>query len=333
MAGITLAQMAQLEKDPLRKGVFMNIIRDAALLDDFPFENVSTLRTIAVRWSKLPTGGTWRKLNEGYTASQEGQVEEVEESLFGFGGEITYDRVITKLAGFIEDPIQLQTKMKVKALSYGWKDMFINGDHASDEDAPEGLKKRVASLPTRQTVYFAASNGAGLNPTNSAANARTFFDKWEEGWHYCNGGEVNAVFCNESVLLGFGRVHRYLQIQGNLLDVTKDTIGREFMTWKGRKLYDMGYKADQSTEIITNTETGGDSSANTTSVYFASYNKEQGITGIQLEPLQVYDPLSGGESSSAPMLLRRIDWWNGLAMFGSYGLVRMRNLLAPASWT
>lgn len=336
MAGITLAQLANAETEPLRKAIIMNIIRDAPLLDQFPFESVSSLRTIAVRWSKLPTGGTWRKLNEGYTPAQEGTVEQVEESLFGFGGEILYDRVIAKLTNMIVDPLTLQTQMKVKALAYDWKDKFINGDHASDEDAFEGLKKRVSNLPARQTVYFAGAAGgstAPLDPTASAANARAFFDKWEEAWHYCNGGQVNAAFMNEKLRLGFGRVMRYAQFTNNLLDVTKDTLGREFLTWKGVPLYDMGLKADQATEIITNTEVALDAGADSTSVYFTSYGTDQGITGIQLEPLSVYDPLSGGEKESAPQQMRRIDWWNGLAMFGSYGIVRARNLESPADWT
>jgi len=333
MAGITLAQLAALETEPIKKGVMLNIIREAPLMDTFPFENVSSLRVIAVRWSKLPTGGTWRKMNEGYTSYEQGTVEQVEESLFGFGGDITYDRVLEKVTNTIEDPVTLQIKMKVKALAYGWKDIFINGDHASDEDSPEGLKKRVSNLPSRQSVYFAGASSAPLDPTASEANARAFLDKWEEAWHYCNGGQVDAVFCNEAVMLGFGRVLRFLQLNGNMLDVTQDTVGRELVTWKGKPLYDMGLKADQSTEIITNTEVAGDAGADSTSVYFASYNKENGIYGIQLENLTVYDPLDGGESSTAPQKIRRIDWWNGLAMFGSYGLVRARNLAAPSSWT
>lgn len=334
MSGITLAQMAALETEPLRKGIIMNIIRDAPLMQVIPFENVSSLRTIAVRWSKLPTGGAWRKLNEGYTASQEGTVEQVEESLFGFGGEITYDRVLTKIANMIEDPITLQTKMKIKALTYGWKDAFINGDHASDEDSFEGLKKRASNLPSRQYVRFAGTGStAALDPTGSAANARAFFDKLEEAWHYCNGGQVDAIFCNEGFYLGLGRICRYAQTQGNFLDTTKDVLGRDLITWRGKPLFDVGYTIDQSTEIITNTETGDDGSANATSIYLASFNKEEGIYGIQLEPLTVYDPLNGGESSSAPQLLRRIDWWNGLAMFGSYGLVRATNIKGAGNWT
>lgn len=331
MAGITLAQVAQLETEPLRKGVIMNIIRDVPIMEDLPFENVSSLRSIAVRWSKLPTGGSWRKLNADYASGEDGQTEQVEEALFGFGGKITYDKVLEKISNMIEDPIVLQRKMKIRSLAYDWKDCFVNGDHGVDEDSFEGLKKRVSNLPTRQTVYFAASNAAGLDPTASTANARKFIDQWEIGWHRCNGGQVGAVYCNENFVLGFGQVVRYLQLNANFLDITKDVLGREWVTWKGKRFLDMGTKKDMTTEIITNTETGGDSSANTTSVYFASYDKEQGITGIQLEALKIETPETNPSVSTQKQEL--IDWWNGIAMFGSYGLVRMRNLKSPASWS
>lgn len=329
---ITLAQLAKLENQALRKAIILNIIRDANLLDTFPFENIDALKAVAVRWTKLPSVG-WRRVNEGYTSSETGDTEQVWESLFGFGGDITFDRVLGKIKNTIVDPQTLQTQMKIKALAYEWKDKFINGDHATDPDSFEGLKKRVSVMPSRQTVYFAASNAAPLDPTASAANARAFFDKLAEAKKYCNGGQVSGIFCNEGVYLGFGRAARYMQTAGNFLDVTKDSLDREIITFQGTPLYDMGLKADQSTEIITNTEVAGDAGADSTSVYFACYDMEQGIYGIQLEDLEVYDPLNGGEMETSPSKMLRLDWWNGLAGFGSFGIVRARNLAAPSSWT
>lgn len=333
MSGITLGQLAQVETEPVKKGILMNLIREFSVMEVLPFQSVSSLRNVAIRWGKLPTGGTWRKLNEGYTAAQEGTVEPVEESLFGFGGEITYDRVIGKITNTIVDPIVLQTEMKLKAISIGLKNAFINGDHLTDEDSIEGLKKRVSNLPARQTVYFASSTSAGLDVTASAANARTFVNKLDEMWEYCLGGKVDAIFCNEKFKIGIKKAFNYLQSAGNYFDVTKDMLGRKYLTYNGATLYDMGYDTDQSTEIITNTETGGTGSSNTTSIYMASFDQTEGLNGMQLEPLQAYDPLNGAESASTPSKMLRIDWWMGLVLFGSHGLVRGRNLLAPSSWT
>ncbi len=333
MAGITLAQVAALETDKLKKGIITNIIRDAQVMNFIPFENVSSLKVRALVWTKLPGGGEWRQLNAGYTSEETGAVGEVWESLYGFGGEITFDTVLSRVTGWIEKPSAMQLKMKLKSLAFGWKDALVNGDHAVDPDQFEGLKKRVSNMPSRQTVYFAASDAAPLDPTASAANARAFLDKLDELWYKCNAGQVNLLLGNEDMQWGIGRVCRYLQTQGNFLSTTKDVIGRDILTWKNVPLIDMGYKRDQSTEIITNTEVAGDSGEDSTSLYACSLNKDDGVYGIQLDSMKAYDPLNGGEMESKPAKMMRIDWWNGIASFGNHGITRGRNIAAPSSWT
>ncbi len=334
MAGITLAQLAQVETSSLRKGVLMNLLRDSNILKIVPFQTVNSLKVQALRWETLPNGGTWRRLNEGYTSDESGNIGELWESLYAFGGDITYDRVLKKLGNVVQDPVVLQTEMKLKVMSLNYNNVFINGDHGVDPDQFEGLKKRVSAMPARQTVYFAASTAAGLDPTASTTNARTFLDKWDEMWYKCHGGAVDAIFCNEGVLWGVIRVLRYLQISGaSMLDTTKDVFGREVQTFKGKPFIDVGLSYDETTEILSNTEAGGTGSANTTSVYMVNFDSSDGLVGIELEPLKAYDPLTGGEMETKPSRLLRIDWWNGLASFGSYCITRGRNLLAPASWT
>ena len=189
-------------------------------------------------------------------------------------------------------------------------------------------------MPTRQTVGFAGATAAALDPTASAANARFFLDKIEEMHKRTNGKEHNAWFMNEGMELGIGRVLRYLQASGgNMLSVTQDSFGRDFPTLYGSPIIDVGLKADQSTEIITETETAGDAGADATSIYCVAFNDEQGVTGIQLSPMEVYDPLAGGELSTQPSKMTRIDWWLGLAGFGSYGATRGWNVEGAANWT
>ena len=127
---------------------------------------------------------------------------------------------------------------------------------------------------------------------------------------------------------------RYIQASGGaFLDVTKDSFDRDIPTYRGVPIIDMGYKKDQSTEIITNTETAGDAGADATSVYAVSFDEREGLTGIQLSPPEFYDPLGGGESESKPVKKKRLDWWVGLASYGSYGIVRGRNVEGAVNWT
>ena len=112
-----------------------------------------------------------------------------------------------------------------------------------------------------------------------------------------------------------------------------DMFDREVQTYKGARFVDAGLKSDQTTEIITVTEDPGDGGNDGTSAYFVPFNKEQGIIGIHLDPMEIYDPLQGGEMDTAPANLVRIDYWAGLCGFGSYGPTRMHSIENPANWT
>jgi len=315
------------------KGVLMNILRYATAMEFLPFENVSSLRTIQVRWAKLPDV-SWRAINAGYTPS-EGDYDQVWESVFSLGGEILFDRVFDKIKNTIIDPKTDQINQKTKSMGFEFNDVLINGDHGLNPDSFEGLKKRVSLMPNRQTVTFTKNaTDAPLDPTASVANARLFIDKFEELIYVTNRGQVNSIFMNEKMYYGFGRVLRYAQISGgNLLDVTKDSFEREVITYKGAPFIDIGLKKDQVTDIIPNDEVGGDSSATATSLYSCSYGIDEGVTGIQLSELEIYDPLSGGELESLPANMQRIEWWVGLANFGSYGIAAGKNILGPDKWS
>jgi hypothetical protein len=115
--------------------------------------------------------------------------------------------------------------------------------------------------------------------------------------------------------------------------VTKDQWQRTVVNLYESPIIDPGLKKDQSTEIITQTETAGDSSSDATSMYCVSFDKKEGIVGIQLNDLKAYDPNEGGEMESDPANLVRIDWWVGLAGAGSYGATRGMNVEGPDNWS
>lgn len=325
---ITLAQVAKLTTDPLRKGIIMNLLRECEILEYLPFENVSSLNSVAVRWTNMPDV-TWRRINEDYTAD-EGDFEQVYESVYAFGGTLEADRVWKKVRGsLIVDPEVENMKMYTKSMAITFGDYFINGNHAVDVDGIEGLRIRIANGPARQSVRFSATTDI-LDPTASAANAQLFFTGLETAFEYANGGDVQMILCNVGVKLGLGRVLRYAAISGgSLLDITKDQFDRPQYTYRGVPLLDVGLKLDQVTEIITNSQTAEDLGTDATDMFFVPTNSEQGVIGIQLDPLEVFD----GKKDKSTADTTVIEWWVGLAGFGSYGPVRAHNLETPASWT
>lgn len=329
----TLAQYAKLEVDPGKKFVIQNLIRDMKIQEVLPFYDVNSLKTAALQWRVLP-GVSFRSLGNDYTEDTSGDVQEVYETLCILGGLVKFDRIYDKLSGStVQDPKQVIMEMKLKALALKWNDYFINGDTGTDPLGFQGLKKRISLMPTRQKISAGNSDSVGLNVTNSAANVNNFWSKVERAHRFCNGGNVSAIFCNEDMLLGLGRSLRYINSAGgNFLDVTKDNFDRQQLTYKGVPVYDMGLKADQSTEIITDTENNGEASpaADTTSMYFASFDERAGIVGTQLGALEI---VSDAKKDVATANQTLIEWVLGLAQYGSYGVTRIWNIYAPDLWT
>lgn len=334
MAGITLAQLAQLETDEINKFLMMKILRDSKVMDLVKFENISSLKITAQYWQKLPTGGTWRAVNGAYASAEDGQLASTSEFLYGFGGDITFDSIIPLIKDTARDPVQLQMEGKTKAMTLQWNDKLINGDVGTDVNSFDGLKKRVAAMPSRQTIYWtSATSAAPLDATASAALARRFLNVLRRAKQTCNGGQASAILCNEDFVLAISAALIYAQSAGNYLATTKDSFDREITTYQGIPLVDMGYQSDLTTEIISTTEAAGDAGTDSTSQYWVDFNGDEGVHGIQLNAFKSYDPLNGGEMESKPSKLRRIDWWNGIANFGTRSIVRTRNMARLADWT
>jgi hypothetical protein len=328
----TLAQYANLEVDPTKKYVMRNLLREMKVAEYLPFTTINALRTAAYRWSLLPSVA-FRDLNGTYTEDTSGNVDQVWESLYILGGELDFDRVFGKVSGgAVVDPYKLQVDMKLVALALKFNDQFINGDLASDPLGFEGLKKRISLMPSRQKVCVTTTAATSLDVTSSAANVALFWKGVEKAYEYCNRGQVNLIVCNEDMKMGLGSSLRYINAAGgNFLDVSKDSFDRAVVTYKGTPIVDIGLKADQSTEIITDTETDADSTHSvSTSMYFASFNEQQGVIGIQLGPVEV---IPNAEKDVATVDKTLIEWVVGLAGFGSYGVTRLWNILAPDTWT
>ena len=327
----TLAQHAKLETDATKKYVLTNLLREMKIAEYLPFTSVNSLRMSALRWRQLPDVG-YRQLNDVYTEDTTGDVEEVWESLCILGGEVNFDRVFGMVSNTITDPHKLQLDMKLMSIALTFNDSFINGDWASVPLGFEGLKKRISLMPSRQTLHAGASDAA-LDVTASAASTAKFWNKIAEAYEYCNRAQVNLMVCREDLKLGISKSLRYINSAGgNFLDVTKDSFDRSVLNYRGTPIVDIGLKKDQSTEIILDTEAeyGGTAHAIATSMYFASFNEQQGITGIQLRPIEV---IPNAEKDVATVDKTLLEWVVGLAGFGSYGLVRLDSILAPDTWT
>lgn len=346
---ITLNEMSKITQAPLAKAILLDLLRQSRILQMIPVVDVEGLKVTDTRWQTLPSVGT-RKLGAAYSEST-GTVEQVEDTLFIYGGDIKVDRVLLKVKNVIENPLTLQGKMKVAALAARFNGDFINNDHTIDSDGFEGLKKRVSGQPARTTINV-ANAGVSLKVLASAANEQTFIDALHQGMHILGADQgdtlrdVNmAAFMNEKSFLGIGQVLRRVA----LLSTMKDAYDRIWNSFGPVKLVDVGFKGDQSTEIILNTEDAGDAANDSSSIYMVRFGgiaksdasgrttmtDDDGVRLIQLSGTspEPYDPLNGAEggAGAAPEVLRRIDWVLGLKQAGRYSVVRIKGFKMAAS--
>lgn len=314
----TLADMAKVETDPLRKGIIEGLLIDAVVMRQLKFDTAGTLSIKVTRMKTLPTVG-WRKIGADYAEST-GKTEQISESVFALGGYIDVDKMLVRAKNVLENPRTLETRMKMRAIAYDFNDKYINGDHATDPDTIEGLKKRVSLLPAAQSIN-AGGVTTGFDVKLSDANMQRWLDDLNKAIYAVDGHEAVGVaaYMNADAYLLFTSVAR----RQKLLDTTKDQADRIVQTFRGIPLYDIGVKSDQSTKIILSTEDPGDAGNDTTSIYFQRADREH-LMGFEEYALEVDDI---GLLDDGVTYRTVVDWPIGLAVFNNRSIVRLKGFI------
>jgi len=319
----TLAELSKIETDTLRKSVIDTLIMESNIMELCPWETIGQLATTVVKIKDLPSVG-FRKVNEGYSESI-GHFEQKVENISLFGGDIDTDIAIARAKNTIADARAIQQTLKLKAVAYDFNDNFINGNPQDDPEEYKGLSKRVDDVYdegfTDQLIDLADTTDYGIL-RDSAARFH-FLDKLNELIYAIKGHNPDYLFMNKKMLLAL----RSLLLREKLLDTTKDMFDRRIDVYMGARLIDIGVKADQTTEIITNTETKGGGSYET-SIYAVKFGIGDMTWGIQQYPLEVRDL---GELDSKPVFRTRIDWNLGLATVDPRSVGRLYGIRADAT--
>jgi len=324
---VTLNEYAKVQQNPLNKAVIMDLLRQSKILQLAPIEDVPGLKITSVRWQTLPTSST-RAINGSYTETT-GTLENVQETLHIYGGEINVDRILSLDKTVLEDPLVTQTKMKVASIAAKFNYDFINNTHAIDPLGFVGLRERIANAPARQTINLEASSGVTVKVLASSTTENTFLDGLHELLHVIGANDAPgecALFMNEKSYLGIGKVLRRL----SLLDTSQDNYGRVWKEFSGVKLIEVGLQYDQATEIISNT-LFGDSVG--TEIYGVRFSGDDGFRIIQLAGTSTnpYDPTNNGEMQTKPSKMRRIDWAIGLENVGKYAIGKLNGFKMAAT--
>ena len=321
----TLLDLSKIEKDPLKKSVMDTLLMETAMLELVPWETIGALSTKIVRYQDLPSVG-FRKIN-GSFSSADGHLEQQVENIALMGVFSDTDKAIARAKNTIGDARAIQQTMMLKGMSYSLNDKFINGDVEVDVDEFKGLKKRIDDLNTEGFTGQRVDNGgtAGDGILLNTAEQHNFLDSLDKTIYAIKGHNPDYAFMNSTLLLAMRSLLRRLQ----LLDTTKDSFDRTVDMYQNVRLKDIGVKADQTTEILPNTETLEDAgAAESTSMYFVKFGIGELFWGIQEYPLEVDDK---GLLESSPVFRTEVDWPLGFAQADPYSIARLFAIIPNSS--
>jgi len=321
----TLAELSKIETDVLRKSVIDTLLMEASAMEFVPWETIGTLSTSVVKYQDLPSVG-FRKLNAGYTEST-GTFLQKTETVSLMGGMIDTDKALARAKNTIADARAIQQQMMVKAIAYKFNDKFINGSPISDPEEFKGLTLRVEDIVaegyTEQLIDCAGTYGAARDAgiLYDTANRNNFLDKLFALVYSIDGHKPDLLIMNKKCLLAVSSLLR----QEKLLNQAQDQFGRFIDMFSGVRMVDIGTKADQVTEIITNTEDpqGLYTSHVSTSIYAVKFGVGEELWGIQEYPMEVTDK---GLLEAKPVYRTEIDWPLGLAHVSPRCVARLCNV-------
>lgn len=332
---LTMAQYALMANDPLVEAVIMSLIDNGSIMArDIPFTNKATLKVNGSRIEgNLPTPN-WAKLNSEPVASV-GVPTPYSEVAYIIRESVDVDKYLVADVNQITPVRESQTNMHMKAIAYDFNDKFFNNDHVSgNPDAIVGLKFRIDNGSTYGVRPENKVNGNGVDMTQATLTTSTSKDKaniflelldqllWSVG---APDGSPNVVlYMNEVMKRRFNLGLRALGTDGGLA-TTQDQFGRTITSYKGCPVVDPGYKSDQSTRIITVTESadGKNPTGSTfTSIYAVNYGP-MNFHGWQFAPLAANDL---GLLNNGSIFRTVIDWAGGLINDSNRSIARLYNV-------
>jgi hypothetical protein len=297
---LSIFDIQKLKETKFEKGVVDMFIRESDPLKVIPIENVDTMSISTRRMSSLPQTNFWRRRGERFADAGQPNFEVVTDTLYNVGSEINLDDADVKDKGpYIENPVEFNVKARVKAITYDIHDKIINGDHATNADSFEGIKKRIAGLASTQTLYTTSKIECRAASLATSAEAWAILNRLEEAKYALDGhgGGKVVAFTDAEVIRGIKQALRILGLYtvpggkdpktslDNVRGSSNDPVGTVW-EYDGVSYLDMGTKGDQSTRIVAE-ETND--SVLCTPIYFVRLGSPY-FHLIQYGPLDVIEP-------------------------------------------
>jgi len=328
-SSMTLQQYAAISNESLIQRVVFSLLDVHSVLNDIPFQTNPTLKANGSRVVGNLPAVNWRKLN-GSAVVSSGSSSPFSEQAYVLSQLVDIDRLLLMDKNAVGNPAEVQVNMQLRAISYDITDKFFNNNHASgNADSFVGIRQRLDDTTSWGTNSACKINAGGVDLSDSgmsATNANTFIryiDQLLDEIGSPDGDNV-TLYMNRNLRRRLAAAIRLLGAGGGF-DMTKDAFERRVMTYRNAIVRSIGVKADQTTEIITNTETsaGANGSSTYTSVYGVKYG-EDSFAGWQMEPFRAQNI---GLRPDEPNMYRIfLEWAIGLYQQYTRGIGRIYDI-------
>lgn len=339
---LNMAQYAVMSNDPLVQRVTYALIDNGSIMArDIPFVNKSSLIAQGVRWTGgLPTVA-WVPLNTDPTVIT-GAPTPYTESAYLLRNEIQADKYYVRDINQIQDPRQIQLQAYLKAQAYDFNDKFFNNTPTGDSNSIRGIRYRLdnpslygmalGSQPSGTVTSTIAQNkiDAGgaymdLSSNTTAATYAQFIEAIDAALWAVNSpmGDNCVIYVNDVLKRRWDANSRRFAGGGGF-STAQDQLGRVVEGYKGARVEDAGWKADQATRIITATEgtTGLNSTSTYTSAYVVNYGPDA-MMGWQFAPINAFDQ---GLLPNASTYSIVVDWMGGIFQASHKAIARVYDI-------
>lgn len=307
---LTLAQYANQANDPLIAKVVNSLYQLGSVVQDWSLVTNPTLKVNGTRMVGNMPSVTWRNINES-AATTSGTLTPYQEQAFLLSNNIDVDKALILDKNAVSDPRGIQLMHWFESWVYDTNDKFFNNNHVTgNAKAPVGIRARLDSPSVWGTNSECKVDAGGVDMTASltAGTAAAFCGVVDRVLMRIGAFDgSNCVIYMNRLLFERWSMGIKLMGAGGGFDMTKDAFDRLVLRYRNAVIRVVGVKADQSTEIITNTEStaGADSSDDRTSFYVVRYG-EGYFQPWQMAPLAV-TPI--GIRSDEPTIFRtNVEW-------------------------
>jgi hypothetical protein len=322
------AKNAVESKDSLKLG-FVQAFREDPLMDKLPWTDTGDLKITFTRAKSMPQP-SFRKLGNPYLSSK-GDTRTVEDRIFHLGQNIDVDKALVKLKNQPVDRRTWEREMNLLAMKRTFRNYFINGNPATDEDGFTGLHYRLVNAhPASQSIDANGLDLTGdLSVNATRVKAITLLDELVDA---CNEGDCDALMMDRVTMMKYNSIFTF----SGLDLTTEDHLGKKYKKYGNVLLVPMGYNRDETdedpgTKVIGHDEaadgsalTGGDGC---TSIYAAKFGKDQ-LGGAQEYAMDVKDM---GLLNDGVTYRDVIDWPLGIYTVRPRCIARVYGITAQAS--